>query len=169
MDIQYKDPGAVRKIKELTNDSIAIGLDAISEVPTEVFSVQAFGKEGGKLIVIVKPYQEAAELRPDVELQRKSPTFLQTLSHRYLILVTMIYTALGRAFTFDGTPYPAAPEDRAHMVHFLKRVPELVKSGAVVPNPTKLIEGGLNGINEGFQLMMEGKVSGEQLVYRLSN
>lgn len=53
------------------------------------------------------------------------------------------------------------------MAHFLQKVPELVKSGAVRPNPTKLIEGGLDGINEGFQLMIEGKVSGEKLVYRL--
>lgn len=55
------------------------------------------------------------------------------------------------------------------MAHFLEKVPELVKSGVITPNPTRLIEGGLNGINEGFQLMMDGKISGEKLVYRLSN
>ena len=53
------------------------------------------------------------------------------------------------------------------MAHFLKKTPELVKSWQIKPNPTKSLEGGLEGINAGLQLMMEGKHSGEKLVYRL--
>ena len=55
------------------------------------------------------------------------------------------------------------------MADFLKKVPELVKSGQVKGNPTKLLEGGLEGVPAGFQLMKEGKNSGEKLVYRVAN
>ena len=53
------------------------------------------------------------------------------------------------------------------MTQFLEKVPELVKSGQVMPNPTKLLEGGLEGINAGLKYMMEGNVSGKKIVYRI--
>ncbi len=62
---------------------------------------------------------------------------------------------------------PAAPQDRAFMVAFLKKLPQLVRDGAVKPLPTKLWEGGFDGIHAGLQYMREGKVSAEKIVYRL--
>lgn len=53
------------------------------------------------------------------------------------------------------------------MAQFLKQVPELVSSGKIKPNRVKLWEGGLYGINDGLQYMIEGKNSGEKIVYRL--
>jgi NADPH-dependent curcumin reductase CurA len=54
------------------------------------------------------------------------------------------------------------------MVSFLKKTPELVKSGQIKPNPTHLIEGGLESINTGLKHMMDGKHSGQKIVYRLA-
>lgn len=54
------------------------------------------------------------------------------------------------------------------MAQFLKKLPELVRRGAVKPNRTKLWEGGLESINAGLQYMIEGKNSGEKIVYRLN-
>ncbi|KIP10355.1 hypothetical protein PHLGIDRAFT_115481, partial [Phlebiopsis gigantea 11061_1 CR5-6] len=116
------------------------------------FSVQTFGKGGGKLISILGKNDEAQALRPDV-----------------LIQLTLIYTSLGRTLVFHGTTYPASLEDRAHMAHFLKKVPELVKSGQVKGNPIKLLEGGLESVPTGFQLLKEGKNSGEKFVHRVAN
>ena len=53
------------------------------------------------------------------------------------------------------------------MTQFLKKVPELVKSGQVKPNPVKLWDGGLEAINAGLKFMMDGKISGEKIVYRV--
>ena len=53
------------------------------------------------------------------------------------------------------------------MAGFLKKVPALVSSGAIKPNPIKVWDGGLAAINEGLQYMREGKVSGEKIVYRV--
>ena len=53
------------------------------------------------------------------------------------------------------------------MANFLKKVPEIIATGAVKPNRVKLWEGGLSAIPEGFKYMEEGKVSGEKIVYRV--
>ena len=84
------------------------------------------------------------------------------------ILVTLIYTSLGRAFDYRGIHYPASPEAKNHMVEFLKKTPELVTSGAIKPNPVKLWSGGLETVHEGLDYLKEGKNSGEKVVYRIA-
>ena len=79
----------------------------------------------------------------------------------------MIYTALGREF-FMIKEYSASPEDRKHMAQFLEKVPGFVSAGLIKPNPVKVWEGGLNGINDGLDYMREGKNSAEKLVYHIS-
>lgn len=54
------------------------------------------------------------------------------------------------------------------MAQFLKKIPELVKSGAVKPNPVKLWPGGLESVKEGFNYLKEGRNSGEKVVYRIA-
>jgi hypothetical protein len=53
------------------------------------------------------------------------------------------------------------------MVNFLKKVPAIVQSGSVKSNPLKLWDGGLDGMKDGLKYMMDGKVSGQKLVYRV--
>jgi hypothetical protein len=66
-----------------------------------------------------------------------------------------------------GSSYSVSEEDRAHMAQFLSKLGGFVKDGGVKPNPVKLWEGGFEGIQDGFQYMKEGKVSGEKIVYSL--
>lgn len=54
------------------------------------------------------------------------------------------------------------------MARFLVKTPELIATGKVKPNPTKLWEGGLNAIPDGLRYMKEGKNSGEKIVYRIA-
>ena len=118
-----------------------------------MLSVQTFGTSGGKLVTILPVQEEVRRLRPDVEVQD-----------------VLVYTACGRAFVFVGNALvPASEEDRDHMAQFLKKTPELVKSGQVKPNPTKLFDGGLESFSDGFQYMRDGKISAAKIVYRLSN
>lgn len=53
------------------------------------------------------------------------------------------------------------------MAAFLSKLPALVSSGAIKPNPIKLWDGGLASIKDGLQFMKEGKLSGEKIVYRV--
>jgi len=146
----YKDPEVVAKIKEKTGNSLHHAFDTISQVQTQSLTIRCIALGPGKIIVIQPVQEEAQKLRPDVKIQH-----------------TLIYTSLGRAFDLMGH-YPATPEDHAHMVHFLKKVPDLVSSGAIKPNPVKVWEGGLYAIKDGLQYMREGKHSGEKIVYRVS-
>ncbi|KAI0070947.1 GroES-like protein [Panus rudis PR-1116 ss-1] len=147
----YKDPDVVSKIKEVTKDSITKGLETIGTEQSQSISLRSFSSAPGKLVTILSP-TNAASVAPHVQLQP-----------------TLIYTALGRAFDFVSRQFPVVPEDRAHMVSFLKKVPQLVKDGAVKPNPVKLWPTpGLEAITEGLQYVKEGKNSGEKVVHRIA-
>lgn len=80
---------------------------------------------------------------------------------------TLIFTSLGREFTIRGTHFPANTQDKQHMVRFLTKLPELIRTHAIKPNPTKLLTGGLDGIGGGMLFMDQGRNSGEKIVYRL--
>ncbi|OBZ65228.1 Protein TOXD [Grifola frondosa] len=84
------------------------------------------------------------------------------------MMMTMVYTALGDAVDFGPEMrWSVSPEDRAHMVAFLKKVPKLVAEEKLKPNPVKLWEGGLAAVPEGLQHAREGKVRAEKIVYRV--
>jgi hypothetical protein len=83
-------------------------------------------------------------------------------------IATLIYTSLGRSFEWrGGVKFSVSPEDVAHMVQFLRKLPDLVASGVIRPNRVKLWEGGLGAINEGLEYMRGGKVRAEKLVYHV--
>lgn len=159
----------MRKIKEATHDSIHVAFDTISEASTQSLTAKTFGPGPGKVVVILTPQKEAQAVRDDVEIQRKSVrhSFVGAAITKRSLLDTLIYTALGREFT-AGKLFPASAEDREHMSQFLQKVPGLVSAGLLKPNPVKLLEGGLDGVNAGLDYMREGKHSGEKLVYRIS-
>ncbi|RDX46877.1 GroES-like protein [Lentinus brumalis] len=146
----YRDPEVVSKIKQATGDAVKHVLDTISEGDSQRISAESLGPQGGKVIVLLKPQPEATS-RKDVKLQH-----------------TLLYTVLGREFDYGpGADYPVAPEDRAHMVQFLKKIPKFIEDGSIKPLKVRLWEGGLNAIPEGLQYMREGKVSAEKIVYRI--
>ncbi|KAI0723808.1 GroES-like protein [Cerioporus squamosus] len=146
----YKDPDVVSKVKAAADDSIRSAFDAVSSADAQAISAAVIAPTGGKLIHVL-PVDPAVTSRTDVERS-----------------YTLIYTSLGRAFTYaTGQHTPAVPEDRAHMAQFLKKVPQLVGEGKIKPLPVKLWEGGLAAIPDGFQYMKEGKVSAVKIVYRV--
>ncbi|KAI0780462.1 GroES-like protein [Trametes elegans] len=147
----YRDPDVVAKIKEATGDSLTRVLDAIAEKDTQRISAAAIAPGGGKLTIVLYP-EEGATDRTDLE-----------------IYPTLLYTALGVEFPFGPTRhYPAAPADRAHMVQFLRKVPQLVRDRAVRPPAIRHWQGGLGGVPGGLQYMREGKVSAEKIVHRIA-
>ncbi|KIJ34029.1 hypothetical protein M422DRAFT_263987 [Sphaerobolus stellatus SS14] len=148
----YKSPDVLDQIIAATTPSGGIigALDTQGASEGQLLAVKAFGPEGkGKVVTILGPKDEAVAYNPNVTIQP-----------------TLIYTALGREFSF-GEVFPVSKEDRDHMAAFLTKVPELVKSGAIKPNRVKLWEGGLDGIEGGLAYMKEGKLSAEKLVYKI--
>ncbi|KAI0748415.1 GroES-like protein [Daedaleopsis nitida] len=146
----YHDPDVVAKIKDVTRDSVRAAFDTISVKESQAICATVIAPGGGKIMHIL-PVQQDVTARTDVE--RSS---------------TIIYSSLGRAYTYrTGQHAPAMPEDRAHMVKFLRKLPKLVQDGKIKPLPIKLWEGGLDAIPDGLQYMKEGRVSAEKIVYRL--
>jgi hypothetical protein len=43
----------------------------------------------------------------------------------------------------------------------------MLRSGAIKPNPVRVVDGGLNGVAQGFQLHRDKAISGQKLVYNL--
>ena len=78
-----------------------------------------------------------------------------------------LYSVNGYPVSIASIQIPAAPGDKAHMAAFLKKLPQLVRDGAVRPLPIKRWEGGLEAVQEGLQYLREGKVSAEKIVYRV--
>ncbi|KAI0647512.1 GroES-like protein [Trametes meyenii] len=146
----YKDTEVVAKVKRATGDSITKAFDTISLEESQHISAGALSPRGGTVVLVLSPITEATD-RKDVQF-----------------ITTLIYTALGRAFSFGPTVhFPVSQEDRSQIVGFLKKVPQLVKDGSIKPLPIKLWKGGLTAIPDGLQYMREGKVSAEKIVYPL--
>ncbi|TBU35546.1 GroES-like protein [Dichomitus squalens] len=146
----YRDSEVVSKIKAVTRDSIRVAFDTISLQESQSISAAVIAPTGGKVMHILAVIPEATA-RKDIVRE-----------------YTIIYSALGRAYTYaTGQHASAVPEDRAQIVEFLKKVPGLVKDGQIKPLPIKLWEGGLGSIPAGLQYMKEGKVSAEKIVYRI--
>jgi NADPH:quinone reductase-like Zn-dependent oxidoreductase len=65
----YHDTDVADKIRQVTGDSLAYGVDAITEGDSVEKCVAAFGKTGGKLIILRTLPQDFKPLRTDVEIQ----------------------------------------------------------------------------------------------------
>ena len=71
---QYKDPETPNKIKEVTNNSLHLAFDAISQASSEEFTANTFGPGPGKIITIlpsqVTPQKEEG-IRDDIQVKCK--------------------------------------------------------------------------------------------------
>ena len=66
---QYRDPNLVKKIKDVTGDSIHIVLDAYSEEESQLICIKAFGPGGGRLMLVQHEAPYIRRLRKDVTVQ----------------------------------------------------------------------------------------------------
>lgn len=82
---------------------------------------------------------------------------------------TLAYTTSGEEFRLgtSGPVIPAKPEDYDHAEKFAELTSALLAEGKIKPHPSTVKDGGLAGVLEGLELLKDGKVSGEKLVYRV--
>jgi hypothetical protein len=69
---------------------------------------------------------------------------------------------------FGDNEFPAKPEDFEFASKFWAVAEKLLAEGKVKPHRPNVRPDGLKGILNGLQLMREGKVSGEKLVYNVA-
>lgn len=75
----------------MSRDSIRFALDSFSEESSQTISVNVIAPAGGKIITLLPVTEAAAQLRPEVTIQRGSD-----LTMPFLILMKSSYVAVLR-------------------------------------------------------------------------
>eukprot|EP01116_Phalansterium_solitarium_P020193 TRINITY_DN5891_c0_g1_i1.p1 TRINITY_DN5891_c0_g1~~TRINITY_DN5891_c0_g1_i1.p1 ORF type:complete len:340 (-),score=140.96 TRINITY_DN5891_c0_g1_i1:132-1151(-) len=145
----YHDADVVDQIKKASGDSIEVALDCVSEDQTLAQTADSLSTaKGGRIDVILAP--DWSKIRKEIK-----------------VIPSVLYTAFGKALVKFGHPLPAIPEDRVHHVKFQSIISNLLAEGKLKTLPIKLMPGGLDGVQAGFDYMKAGKVRAEKLVYTL--
>lgn len=143
----YKDPQAAAEIRKHTNDNLKLVFDCISLESSAAFCDNAISTAGGEYSALL-----------NIKIERAN------VNDRF----TLAYTTLGEAFKFGDIPIPANPEDRTYAEKFIAMAEPLLAQGKIKVHPPKVGTDGLKGVLEGLQLLKADKVSGEKLVYNVS-
>ncbi|KAJ6009072.1 hypothetical protein N7499_000974 [Penicillium canescens] len=143
----YKDANSAAEIRKATDNKLKLAFDCISLEASAAFCDNALSTEGGEYSALL-----------NVKIEREN------VNDRF----TLAYTTLGEAFSFGDIPFPAKPEDRAHAEKFIPIAEGLLNQGKLKVHPPKVGPNGLQGVMEGLKLLKEDKVSGEKLVYNVS-
>jgi hypothetical protein len=65
--------------------------------------------------------------------------------------------------------FRTSPELQKRGEELFEILTEIVRRGMLKPGPVKLMQGGLGAVPEGIKYMMDRKVSGEKLTYRIAD
>jgi hypothetical protein len=79
-----------------------------------------------------------------------------------------MYTIFGREVNVFQKVFQARPQDKKFAEKFYILLSDVLLSGRVKPNRVTKIPGGLNGVEEVFNRMMENKMAAEKLVYTMA-
>ncbi|KAJ6093453.1 Protein TOXD [Penicillium sp. IBT 16267x] len=144
----YRDPKAAVEIKKQTNDNLKLVLDCIALGDSIKFCDEAISSSGGDYgsLLIVKTEREKI--------------------NRHF---TVAYTISGEDFKYGDMLIPGRPEDKAYAEMFFPIAETLLAQSKVKVHPPTVGKEGLKGVLEGLELLKNGKVSGEKLVYNIED
>ncbi|KZV63568.1 dehydrogenase [Peniophora sp. CONT] len=141
----YHDGDVSSQIKAASEGKIKVAIDTISEQGSSKIIVPALSSEGGKISTIL-PYtkEDMAALGSNVT---------QHFSVAYDLL--------------EDRPFAASRLGDAEKYCVLAK--RLLVEGKVRPTPIRIWKNGLQDINDAMQFMIDGKVSGEKIVFRIAD
>ena len=143
----YKDSDAAAEIRTATNNNLKLVLDCIAEGTSPSFCDNAISTEGGEYSALL-----------DAKIERAN------VNDR----LTLAYTAIGEEFSFGDIHFSAKPEDKAFAEKFVSIAEGLLAQNKIKVARPKVGKDGLKGVMEGLKLLKEGKISGEKLVYNVT-
>lgn len=148
----YADPDTPAAIKRHTGGQLKHVLDCISDTQSVEACFKAMARVGGRYASL--------ELVPDELLAKRRAV------HARLV---MAFEILGEEVKLPGGyGKPADPAKRELGVRFFAMFQRLINERKLVPHPTERVEGGLEGIARGLQLLKSGSLSGKKLAAVLS-
>ncbi|PQE10403.1 hypothetical protein CJF32_00000963 [Rutstroemia sp. NJR-2017a WRK4] len=149
----YHSSGCGAMIKQYTHNRLEYVLDCITTASSMRLCYEAVGTKGGKYVSLDPFNPRVQRSRSDVKA-----SFCYAL------------TIFGRPIELDGEfARDAKPEDRKLAEKFVKVAERFIEEGKLKAHPTKLMEGGLDRVIDGVDLLRKGKVSGEKLVYNVTD
>ncbi|KAI6355344.1 DNA-binding transcription factor rap1 [Pyricularia grisea] len=147
----YRSPTCAADIKKLTRNSLKYVVDPFSDLRTMALADEAMGRTGGKYVAL-ESYQDTQE--------KKSK-----LIERELIMGQMI---LGRAIRLPGDyGKPENPEVGLWGIQCYKSVQRLVDDRKLRPHPLRILDGGLEAVLDGLEMLKRKEVAAEKIVVRL--
>lgn len=143
----YKDAGCVEKIKKAAGGKLQYAWDCI-------------GTLNGSAPICAAALESGGYYASLLELSEFPRDDVSTAS-------TLLYTVYGEPVDKSFFKTEGKPEDYEFGVKFTKILRDLIKEDKVKVHKPKKMEGGIDGILEGLDLLENDKVSGEKLVYKL--
>jgi len=148
----YHSADCIKDIKTYTRNSLKFVLDCVSEPETMEFCYQCIGRSGGKLTTLEPP-----------------PGYLNSRA-----TTVKVDWVLGPALHGKPIGWPAPMEREAdpELREFAKRwfttVQELLDQNRLKAHPIKIMEGGLEGVMGGLDILTKKQISGQKLIYPLA-
>ncbi|PYH94043.1 GroES-like protein [Aspergillus ellipticus CBS 707.79] len=143
----YKDANSVAEIRKYTNNNLKLVFDTISVEASTKYCDAVISPEGGDYSALLAVGIERANVHD-----------------RW----TLAYTIVGEEFMFGQTRFPTKPEDQAFAENFWAISEKLLAEGKIKIHRPSVRPHGLKGVLEGLELLKADKVSGEKLVYNVS-
>lgn len=145
----YHDVDCGKKIREYTNNCLRLVWDTVSLPESAQICADALSTEADGKYYTLLPVKSA---RADIEPK-----------------LTLAYYCFGEPMQMqpDGPILAPDVETFEYSKRFIEMAEKLVADGKITPHPEHIGKHGLKGVLDGLQLMREGKVSGEKLVYRI--
>ncbi|KAK2807811.1 hypothetical protein FQN50_005354 [Emmonsiellopsis sp. PD_5] len=140
----YHDPACAQKIRTYTNNTLKLVYDTIALPSSTKICSDAISSSGGKYMATLYINSDRADVQSDCRLA---------------------YTIFNEPFAMGELEFEASREDFEFARRFAVVAERLVAEGKVRGHRVRRMEGGLEGILGGFELMRADKVSGEKLVY----
>ena len=143
----YTSETVVEDIKK-TLPNITYVLDCIGSEESSMLASQAVVDAGGKLCTMTPGKRTARRVEKRLEVSD-----------------VLVFTALFKELNYGQFTVPVREEDRDLSHELYENLPEWLQSGKIKPNKPRIVDGGLDGVEKGFELFRSGAISREKVVY----
>ena len=146
----YTSESVVRDIKAAL-PRITYVLDCIGTEESSMLASKTVVESGGKLCTVAAGKRNIEKVEKRVEVSD-----------------VLVFTAFGQDLKYGPITVAAREEDRDLSRELYESLPGWLEGGQIKPNVPRVIEGGLDGVEKGFELFRSGTISGQKVVYNIS-
>ncbi|KAK5559138.1 hypothetical protein LTR46_003327 [Exophiala xenobiotica] len=147
----YSSPTVIEDVKRVM-PNLTYVLDCIGSETSSAQASHAVCESGGALCTI-----------------QPGRAYTENVVARVEVSDVMVFTCFFEEIKTPRFTVPKRAEDRDLCHELFRILPDLISNGSIKPNPVRVIEGGLGGVDHGFELYRAGAVSGQKLVYKLES